>query len=198
MVQVGILLFEDVEVLDFAGPFEVFSVASQLSGYSHLKVFTFGERDSLLLTRNGLQVKPDLSISNLPKVDFLVLPGGDGSKKVVRNSTLLSQLKSLIEHSTWTMSICSGSRILGKTGFLDSKPYCTHNEVFESMQELVPSGIPKPELRFVQSDDKIWTAAGISAGIDLALHLLELTFGDELALKTAQYMEYLPYLNSKK
>lgn len=198
MVQVGIFIFEDVEVLDFAGPFEVFSVASQLSGYSKLKVITFGENESLLHTRNGLQVKPDLGISDLPKVDFLVLPGGDGSKKVVKNSSLITQLKALIEHSTWTMSVCSGSRILGTTGFLEAKPYCTHHEVFESMRELVPSGIPKPELRFVQSDDKIWTAAGISAGIDLALHLVELTFGHELALKTAQYMEYLPYLNSKK
>jgi transcriptional regulator GlxA family with amidase domain len=63
------------------------------------------------------------------------------------------------------------------------------------MQEIVPTGIPQPSLRFTQSDDRIWTAAGISAGIDLALHLTELTFGKELALATATYMEYLPYLD---
>lgn len=95
------------------------------------------------------------------------------------------------------MSVCSGSRILGKTGYLENKPYCTHHEVFENMKEIVPSGIPKPELRFVQSDQKIWTAAGISAGIDLALQLTELTFGKELAIQTATYMEYYPYLENK-
>lgn len=197
MKQLGIFIFDEVEVLDFAGPFEVFSVGSQLTDYSLLKVFTFGVDDSLIQTKNGLQIKPDIGISDLTDLDFLVLPGGDGSKKVIQDSDLLIKLESLIQNSRWTMSVCSGSRILAKTGFLEGKPYCTHHEVFESMKELVPSGIPKPELRFLQSDEKIWTAAGISAGIDLALYLLEKTYGEELALKTANYMEYQPYLNSK-
>lgn len=197
MKQLGIFIFDEVEVLDFAGPFEVFSVGSQLTDYSLLKVFTFGVDDSLVQTKNGLQIKPDFGISKLPKLDFLVLPGGDGSKMVIQDQNLLDILKPKIQDSDWTMSVCSGSRILGKTGFLDHKPYCTHHEVFESMKEIAPSGIPKPELRFVQSDEKIWTAAGISAGIDLALYLLKKTYGEELALKTAKYMEYLPNLNSK-
>ncbi len=192
MLNLGIFLFEQVEVLDFAGPFEVFSVASQLSGYSALKVFTFGADNALLRTKNGLQVKPDFRISNLPELDYLVLPGGDGSKTVIQNSKLLFELENLIKKSTWTMSVCSGSRILGKTGFLNNKPYCTHREVYENMQEIVPNGIPKPELRLVNSQENIWTAAGISAGIDLAFHLLEMTFGKELAIETAQYMEYYP------
>ena len=197
MRKLGIFIFEEVEVLDFAGPFEVFSVASQLSDYKLMEVFTFGATDSLIRTVNGLQVNPDYGISNLAGLDFLVLPGGDGNKKVIKNADLLADLQSLIHHSTWTMSVCSGSRILGKTGFLNEKPYCTHHEVYESMAEIVPSGLPKPDLRFVQSDAKIWTAAGISAGIDLALHLIEKTFSQELALKTAKYMEYIPYLHSK-
>jgi transcriptional regulator GlxA family with amidase domain len=197
MKQLGILLFEEVEVLDFAGPFEVFSVASQLSQYSLFNVFTFGESDQLIRTKNGLQVKPDFDISTLLKLDFLVIPGGDGSKKVIQNRALLDQLQLIIRKSDWAMSVCSGSRILAKTGFLEGKPYCTHHEVFESMKEIVPDGIPKPELRFVQSNDKIWTAAGISAGIDLSLYLLEKTFGEEFALETAKYMEYQPYLDSK-
>jgi transcriptional regulator GlxA family with amidase domain len=126
-----------------------------------------------------------------------VIPGGDGSKKVIQNRALLDQLQLIIRKSDWAMSVCSGSRILAKTGFLEGKPYCTHHEVFENMKEIVPDGIPKPELRFVQSNDKIWTAAGISAGIDLSLYLLEKTFGEELALETAKYMEYQPYLDSK-
>lgn len=194
MKHLGIFLFDEVEVLDFAGPFEVFSVSSELRKYQHLKVFTFGTSMKLIRTVNGLKVQPDFDLNSVPEIDYLVIPGGDGTKKVIQNEDLLGQLAGLIKRSEWTMSVCSGSRILGKAGFLNQKPYCTHQLVFESMREIVPDGQPEYEKRFVQSDKKIWTAAGISAGIDLALHLCELTFGHELASETAQYMEYLPYL----
>jgi transcriptional regulator GlxA family with amidase domain len=190
MKQLGILIFEDVEVLDFAGPFEVFSVANQLADYKILEVHTVALKKEVIRAKNGLQVLPDKSWDQLDRIDYLVLPGGDGSKKVIQNQPLMASLQNLVSQTEWTMSVCSGSRILGKLSLLDQKPYCTHREVFESMASLVPSGIPKPEHRFIQSDTRIWTAAGISAGIDLALHLVELTFGKELALATATYMEY--------
>ncbi|MFN3759814.1 MAG: DJ-1/PfpI family protein [Algoriphagus aquaeductus] len=197
MKRLGIFVFEEVEVLDFAGPFEVFSVAAQLSNYQLLQVSTFGTSQTPIRTKNGLQVIPDTGLDSLESLDFLVIPGGDGTKKIIQNPGVLASLQSKINSSQWTMSVCSGSRILGKTGFLDHKAYCTHHEVFESMEEIVPTGMPQPQLRFVQSDRKIWTAAGISAGIDLALHLTELTFGKELATSTANYMEYYPYLDKK-
>lgn len=193
MQHLGIFIFEGVEVLDFAGPFEVFSVASQLSEYQKLKVFTFGAEQSLIRTVNGLQVIPDYSLENLPSCDFIVIPGGDGSKKVIQKPPVLDSLKANIDQSKWTMSVCSGSRILGELGYLDHKPYCTHHSVFESMKEVTPIGFPKPELRFVQSSERIYTAAGISAGIDLSLFLVEQTFGLDLARQTAEYMEYLPF-----
>lgn len=197
MKRLGIFVFEEVEVLDFAGPFEVFSVAAQLSDYQLLQVSTFGTSQTPIRTKNGLQVIPDTGLDSLESLDFLVIPGGDGTKKIIQNPSVLASLQSKINSSQWTMSVCSGSRILGKTGFLDHRAYCTHHEVFESMEEIVPTGMPQPQLRFVQSDRKIWTAAGISAGIDLALHLTELTFGKELATLTANYMEYYPYLDKK-
>ncbi len=195
MKQLGILIFDDVEVLDFAGPFEVFSVANQLSGYTLLEVHTFSQTTLPIRARNGLQVVPDHSISSLPTLDYVVLPGGDGTKKVVQNTSIIEEIKQRVLSSEWTMTVCSGSRILGKAGFLEQNPYCTHHEVYESIQELVPSALPQPDLRYIQTDDRIWTAAGISAGIDLALHLTEVTFGKELALATAIYMEYTPYLD---
>lgn len=197
MKTLGIFIFDEVEVLDFAGPFEVFSVANQLSEYKSLKVKTISPGKKSIVSKNGLQIRSDFNWSEVSKLDFLVIPGGDGTKTVIKNETTMKNLTFFIQQTTWTMSVCSGSRILGKAGFLENKPYCTHHEVFESMKEIVPSGIPKPELRLVQSDQKIWTAAGISAGIDLALHLTELTFGKELAVKTATYMEYYPYLENK-
>jgi transcriptional regulator GlxA family with amidase domain len=196
MKQLGILIFDDVEVLDFAGPFEVFSVANQLTDYKVLEVNTVALSKEVICAKNGLQVLPDKSLDQLDRLDYLVLPGGDGSKNVIQNQPLMAILQNLVSQTEWTMSVCSGSRILGKSGFLDQNPYCTHHEVYESMDLLVPSGIPKPEQRFIQSDARIWTAAGISAGIDLALHLVEHTFGKELAIATATYMEYTPYPNT--
>ena len=195
MKHLGIFVFDGVEVLDFAGPFEVFSVASQLSDYQKLKVFTFGAEASLIRTVNGLQVLPDFGLENLPDCDFLVIPGGVGSIKVIQQPPVLDLLKSRIAQTEWTMSVCSGSRILGKLGLLDDSPFCTHRSTFESMKDVSPSGIPKPELRFVQSSERIYTSAGISAGIDLSLFLVEKTFGLDLARQTADWMEYLPFQN---
>ena len=197
MKNLGIFTFDDMEVLDFAGPFEVFSVANQLSGYKLLKIRVASADKKTIKAKNGLMIKTDFRLSDLENLDYLVIPGGDGTKKVIQKKEVLDEIKKLTSRSTWTMSVCSGSRILGKTGFLDHKPYCTHHEVFDSMREIVPSGVAQPDLRFVQSDQKIWTAAGISAGIDLALHLTELTFGKELAVQTAAYMEYYPYVAKK-
>lgn len=195
MLQLGIFLFPNVEVLDFAGPFEVFSVASQLTNYKILQVSTFGKEQKLIRTVNGLQIIPDNGIENLPFYDFLVIPGGDGSKEVAQNPTLLHAILEKIKPTQWTMSVCSGSRILGKLGMLDGKDYCTHHQVYGDMLEIVPTGFPQPAARFVQSSSQIYTAAGVSAGIDLAFFLVEKTFGKELAKETAQYMEYLTYLN---
>ena len=196
MKQLGIFIFEDVEVLDFAGPFEVFSVANQLSGYSLLDVHTFSYDTKPILTKNGLHVIPDHGLNTLPPLDYLVIPGGDGTKKVIQNITFIEDIKQRILSSEWTMTVCSGSRILGKAGLLDLRPYCTHHEVYQNIQEMIPSALPQQQLRYVQTDTQLWTAAGISAGIDLALHLTEQTFGKELALATARYMEYTPYLNT--
>jgi len=197
MKTLGIFAFDDMEVLDFAGPFEVFSVANQLSGYKLLKIRVASADKKTIIAKNGLEIKADFRLADLENLDYLVIPGGDGTKKVIQRKEVLNHIKRLTSQSSWTMSVCSGSRILGKTGFLEHKPYCTHHEVFDSMSEIVPSGVPKRDLRFVQSDQQIWTAAGISAGIDLALHLTELTFGKALAEQTAAYMEYYPYLAKK-
>jgi transcriptional regulator GlxA family with amidase domain len=99
MLQLGIFLFKNVEVLDFAGPFEVFSVASPLSGYKILHVSTFGENENPIRTVNGLQVIPDYGLENSPKYDFLVIPGGDGSKQVIQNPALMDSLQEKIKAS---------------------------------------------------------------------------------------------------
>lgn len=193
MKIIGIFLFDNVEVLDFAGPFEVFSVGSELENYKNYKVITFSKDGKKVRAINGLSVNPDFEIKDLPEIDYLVIPGGDGTKQVIQDKDIMDRLDSLIKSSLWTMTVCSGSRVPAKLGLLDGNPFCTHHLVYESISLLSPSAIPHPEKRFIQSDNKLYTAAGISAGIDLSFFLLESTFGKKLAENTANYMEYTNY-----
>lgn len=197
MKTVGIYLFDEVEVLDFAGPFEVFSVASQLRDHTFHRVFTFSDDGKTIKAVNGLSVNPDESLEQIQSLDYLVIPGGQGSNEVIKKPDILNRLDQLIKSANWTMSVCSGSRVLGVLGHLNHKAFCSHHSVYSSMAEIVPSGDPRPDLRFVPADEKIYTSAGISAGIDLSFYLLEQTWGVELAIETAEYMEYLPYLSKQ-
>ena len=102
----------------------------------------------------------------------------------------LNWVKELHKTTLYTVSICSGARLLGVLGLLDNRHYCTHRGVYEHMKEIVPNGTPNPEKRFVQSTDKIFTSGGISAGIDLSFHIVELLHGRTVTEETAYYMEY--------
>ncbi len=193
MKTLGIFLFDQVEVLDFAGPFEVFSVGAQLSEAKDFRVITFSANGKTITAVNGLSVNPGFSFEDVPPLDYLVIPGGDGTKQVIEQEVVLQTISRMIKDCEWCMTVCSGTRIPAKLGLLDSRPFCTHYEVYPSIAQLSPSSSPKPKERFVQSDSKLYTAAGISAGIDLSFFLLEKTSGKNLALATATYMEYLNY-----
>lgn len=186
---VAILLFEDVEVLDFAGPFEVFSVASQLSDYQKLEVLTVAKEKKTIRAKNGLQVMPDREIGELSHVDILVLPGGDGSRAVIEDEYLMGWIEQIAKGAQAVFTVCSGARMLAKLGFLDQKTFTTHHLVFEDVLSLAPTAIPNPKARFVDHG-KFMTAAGVSAGIDLSLHVVEKLFGKSLSDDTARYMEY--------
>lgn len=188
-VQVAILLFDEVEVLDFAGPFEVFSVTAQLSGYQSLEVKTVAKTKSLIHAKNGLQVKPDLGTGELNQVDILIIPGGDGSKAVIQDEELLEWIDCLIENAQTVFTVCSGARILAKLGYLQGQRFTTHHEVFEDVLAIEPSAVPDKRARFVDNG-KFMTAAGVAAGIDLSLYVVEKYFGEEVKKKTARYMEY--------
>jgi transcriptional regulator GlxA family with amidase domain len=107
----------------------------------------------------------------------------------MEDNDVLNWIKRVHLNTEFTLSICSGSRLLGVLGLLDNQKYCTHKEVYSHMAEIVPSGIPQKNKRFV-SFDKIYTSAGISAGIDLSFHIVEKLYDESIAKKTAAYMEY--------
>jgi transcriptional regulator GlxA family with amidase domain len=188
-LSVGIFLFDEVEVLDFAGPFEVFTVTSELNDYQLLNVFTIGESGEIIKTVNGLHVKPDYSFQNHPQIDLLVVPGGAGTKNEMMKESVLKWLKKQHENSLHTMSVCSGTRLLGKLGILDNLEIITHHEVIAEMKDIAPKSIVKEGARYTDNG-RVLTSAGISAGIELSLYVVKKLFGENIANKTAVYMEY--------
>ncbi|SDE00576.1 DJ-1/PfpI family protein [Sporomusa acidovorans] len=189
MLNVGIFLFNGIELLDFAGPYEVFSVATELNNYQLFNVFTITENGADIRSVNGLRVIPDYDFKNHPHIDVFIVPGGNGTKAEMNKDEILQWLKEQNNHSQITMSICSGTRLLGKMGLLDNLNIITHHEVISDMQEIAPTAVIKKRARFVDNG-KILTSAGISAGIELSLYVVAKLYGKEVADKTAKYMEY--------
>lgn len=194
--KTAILLFPNLELLDFAGPYEVFSVADQLQTGTLFDVYTVAAQPGPLRSINGLSVNPDYVLSEAPSPDLLIIPGGEGSKQVVQDAATLDWLRQVQPQAELTLSVCTGARILAHLGWLQGMPYCTHHSAYEELARLVPDGDPRPLGRFVGSGN-LYTAAGVAAGIDLSLHVLQLLCGTEVAQATSRYMEYPPQAEKK-
>jgi transcriptional regulator GlxA family with amidase domain len=188
--NVAILIFDDTEVLDFAGPFEVFSVTSQLNNYEPFNVFTIAKTINTIRAVNGLMVMPEYSFINHPPLDILIIAGGQGTRKLLDDKTTLDWINKTQDSCGYTLSICSAARLLAKIGLLDNKPFCTHHEVYGHVQEIAPLSVPQKEKRFVHTDNKIYTSGGIAAGIDLSFYIVAKLLGQKIAMQTATYMEY--------
>jgi transcriptional regulator GlxA family with amidase domain len=188
---VAILLFDDVEVLDFAGPFEVFAVTDELSDHQLFRVVTVAQEKRAIRARNGLSVNPDHAFADCPRPDLLVVPGGFGTRALLKNQTVIDWIQSINATAEIVASVCTGSIVLGCAGLLDGLKATTHHECFALLRELAPRATVVEDERFVDTG-RILTAGGISAGIDLSLHLVTRLHGAAIAQKTACYMEYHP------
>ncbi len=187
--NLAILIFDDVEVLDFAGPFEVFAVTSELNNYEPFNVFLVAESQRTYKAVNGLQVVPDYEISNCPNPDILVVPGGVGTRTQMNNQKLITWIQKVSEQAELVMSICTGARLLAKAGLLDGLEITTHHEAYDELRQLVPTAIVNERKRYIDRG-KILTTGGISAGIDGSLYVVNKLLGREIAQKTAIYLEY--------
>src|SRR5260221_3291962 len=185
---VVILLFPDVEVLDFAGPFEVFSVAAQSAEPAAFSVLTVADQPQIRAV-GGLQVVPDHRLETCPQADLLLIPGGNGSRRAMRDQRLLDWVAGQAAGAEITASICTGALLLGHLGLLDGLTATTHWCALDLLQEIAPKAVVRPNARFIDNG-KIVTSAGISAGIDMSLHLVERLCGAELAAMVAREMEY--------
>lgn len=193
-MDVGIYVFDDVEVLDFAGPFEVFATASRIHARAKPpadELFTLhviGERVRPVRARGGLTVTCTQSFTTHPPLDVLLVPGGDVTREL-ENGATLRWIAETARSTRITASICNGAFLLGKAGLLDGHRATTHWEDVRAFQEMFPN-VPVLEGPRWVDEGPIVTSAGISAGLDMSLHLVARLGGEDLAVSTARQMDY--------
>jgi transcriptional regulator GlxA family with amidase domain len=192
--RVGILVFPDVEVLDFCGPFEVFSVTrlneerrrDEPSPFAPVLV---AETTDVVTATGGLKVVPDYSIDDCPPLAILVVPGGWGTRTEIKNRRLLDWIAKRASEVETLTSVCTGSMLLGQAGLLDGRHATTHWRSLDWMRTSFPAVTVEDKLHVVE-DGNVLTSAGISAGIDMALRVVARYHGDAIARATARHMEY--------
>jgi transcriptional regulator GlxA family with amidase domain len=190
---VGILIFDDVEVLDFCGPFEVLATArpdgSTNTDAPLFKVVTIAEENRLITCVGGLLVQPHHTIDDHPPLDILVVPGGQGTRSQRLNARLLDWIAAQRQAIELTTSVCTGAFLLAERGILDGKRATTHWASVDWMRENYPGVTMLADERVVDEGSVI-TSAGVSAGIDMALHVVARLHGAGAAEWTARRMEY--------
>ena len=192
--RTAIVVFTDVEVLDFCGPFEVFAVTrlneqKRREEPSPVDVFLVAETKNPVVTAGGMKVLPDYDLVDCPPLDILVVPGGWGTRREMDNDRLMKWIAERAGKVETHASVCTGALLLGKAGLLGGRRATSHWRSLDWMEELFPTTRVERELHFVE-EGNLFTSAGISAGIDMALKIVARYFGDAVARATAKQMEY--------
>jgi len=187
--NVAIFIFDEVEVLDFCGPFEVFSITGNQDESKPFNVYTVAEELRPVIARNNLSVNPHYSLRDCPPPDILLVPGGLGTRREMNNTTLVTWIKNCAQNTELVLSVCTGSLLLAKAGLLEGLTATTHHLALNDLKKVAPNTIIDENKRFVDNGNVI-VSAGISAGIDMSLHVIAKLLGREQAEKTARYMEY--------
>jgi transcriptional regulator GlxA family with amidase domain len=194
--NVGILIFDGVEVLDFAGPFEVFSRTRLQAGpdsrrseeSAPFKVFTVAKTRASVRTTGDLEVVPHHGFADAPPIDLLLVPGGFGTRALINDGETLDWIRRVAASTRKTTSVCTGSLLLAKAGLLEGRRATTHWGALDLLDSLGAGVKVERELRVV--DDGIITSAGVASGIDMAFYVVETLFGRAVADETAHYIEY--------
>jgi transcriptional regulator GlxA family with amidase domain len=198
--NVGILIFENVEVLDFAGPFEVFSRTRLTPGVEARRseetapfhVFTVAKRPEAIRATGGLEVIPAFAFAGGPEVhpqiDLLVVPGGYGTRPLLEDAETLDWIRRTAAGARQVTSVCTGSLLLARAGLLEGKRATTHWGALDLLESLGAGVIVDRTARVV--DDGIISSAGVASGMDMSFYVVERLFGKEVADETARYIEY--------
>jgi len=187
--RTAIVIFDDVEVLDFAGPFEVFSVTGRRQNLVPFDVYTVAERLAPVAARNGLSINPRYAFAECPRPDILVVPGGYGTRREMKNPVMLEWITRFAPSCVRVLSVCTGALVLGAAGLLDDRDATTHFMAFDELRAVAPNARVHEDQRIVDNG-KVILSAGVSAGIDMSLHVVARLLGADVARETARYMEY--------
>jgi len=192
MKKIGTLLFDDVELLDFAGPLQVFSSLSYLEEHQDVETPTIGLTPQIKVSKNGLHIQPDHTIDSFQgELDVLVIPGGMGTRAIIKDDQALSHISELIGRSSIVASVCTGSLILAKLGKLNGLKATTHYAALDILTKLDPSIIVDRSKRY-HDHGSVIVSEGVSAGIDMSLHLIKKHVSPEAADTIRKYIEYYP------
>jgi transcriptional regulator GlxA family with amidase domain len=194
--SVGILIFDDVEVLDFAGPFEVFSRTRLVAGVESRRLddsapfetFTVARTRDAVTAIGGLRVLPHYAWAHAPLVDILVVPGGFGTRALLNDQPTLDWIQQAAASASLVTSVCTGALLLAKAGLLKGQRATTHWAGLDLLASLDPTIQVQRDTRVVS--DVVVTSAGVSAGIDMAFSVVERLCGRAVADETAHYIEY--------
>lgn len=193
-MKIGLYVFDEMELLDFAGPYEVFTTAARVHARAHagvpplFEVCVLGEDVSVVTARAGLRVTPDLALCDAPELDCLIVPGG----VVIAQLECPPLIVAIARHAATgrlTASVCTGAFLLARAGLLDGREATTHWEDIADLRNMFPAVRVREQVRWVDAGPVV-TSAGISAGIDMSLHLVARMAGVELAARTARQMEF--------
>lgn len=194
MNNIGIYIYDEVEVLDFAGPYEVFTTAARVyarqkpSAGQVFHVFLVAEKEGIVFARANFQVQPHFTIHNHPALDALIVPGGVHTRELEKPD-VIRWIAQMDAQTKITASVCTGAFLLAKAGVLQGKSCTTHWEDIPDLRAMFPALDVKEDTVWVDNG-RVVTSAGISAGIEMALHLVTKLAGKELAVKTARQMQY--------
>ena len=196
--NLAIYIFDAVEVLDFAGPFEIFSVTGLRSNAPKpFNVYTVADKP-MITARNGLRIIPNYTLENCPQPDIFLIPGGGGmnpdgtpfgSRLEMHNQNLLKWVRTQNQTAELVLSVCTGSLILANAGLLNGLKATTHWKAGDAMQAAAPNTELLMDQRWVDNG-RIVLSAGVSAGIDMSLYIVAKLLGEVAALETAQYIQY--------
>jgi transcriptional regulator GlxA family with amidase domain len=191
-MKVGILMFDEVDLLDVGGPYEVFLTATRLAvrlgNPPPFEVVTLGPSVDPVVAYGGLRLIPQLALGEVRDLDILVVPGAIAIDKVTSDVHLLDLLRNAATEAPLVASVCTGAFLLGQLGLLEGRPWTTHWEDVDALAARV-DGRGRAGVRWVDTGE-IVTAGGLSSGIAMALHLVDRLEGRDLAIRTARQLEY--------
>jgi transcriptional regulator GlxA family with amidase domain len=193
-MQIGIVVFEQVDLLDVGGPYEVLLTASRLverdGGEPPFEVLTLGLSREPVEAYGGLRLTPQATLAEAGRLDVLVVPGAIRIDEVLADSRLVEAVSAAAGDASVVASVCTGAFVLQSLGFLESRPWTTHWEDVADLEARTgPDGAGQAWVRWVDAGEVV-TSGGLSSGIAMALHLVDRFAGRDLALRTARQIEY--------